>query len=74
MSRLEKAGNYLSVIAAFIFAGAIVLQDTALGSPRSIAMSAAGVMVAVVQLLHAIQASRTAHLRLLPPGDLAKNA
>jgi protein-S-isoprenylcysteine O-methyltransferase Ste14 len=56
MSRLEKIANWLSVLAAFAFAGAVVLPDTTIGSPRSIVMSIAGVVVAVVQLLHALSA------------------
>jgi hypothetical protein len=54
MSRLDVVANWLSVIAAFAFAGAVVLPDTTLGSPRSVVMSIAGVVVAVVQLLHAL--------------------
>ncbi len=73
MSRLGTIANWLSVAAAFAFAGAVVLADTTIGSPRSVVMSIAGVIVAVVQLLHALEASRLLSSQI-PPGLQPENA
>ena len=55
-----KLFEAIAYLAAFLFAGSVVVPDTTVGSPRSILVAAAGLMTAVSAGLAHAQGTATA--------------